>query len=442
MQDAAVAVVADLDRCVDAAGRDKSHDRAVGLAGDDLDGLLLFQVVVEGDFKFLGAVQAERLAAFAFAELQREHSHADQIRAVNSFERGGDDGSNAEQVRPLGRPVAGRAGAVFRSGENDQRCARSFVILRGFVNRGLLPGGVVGCDAAFRTGSQQVSQADVAERAASHHAVVAAAAAVAVEVGDRDAVFLKVGSGGGVRLDRSSRADVVRRGRVTDRDQTTCAFDRGNRRRFVWHVDEEGRLLHVGAGLVPFVDVAHAAGNRLPLGRTIGGLRVLLDELIRAHRIRDGRRDLFLARPDITQHDVVAVRVLSQRLGGEVDVCCPGEGIGHDERRACQVVRFDERIDTAFEVAVAREHGRDDQVARIDGFCHRDWQRSAVSDARRAAVPDCVKTKSFQVVGQSRLFQVLRDDSASRREAGFDPRLLLETFRDGVSSHQAGTDHD
>ena len=72
MQDAAVAVVLDFDRRIDSAGRDEVDHRAVSLAGDDFNRLLRLQVVGQSDLEFLGAVEVQRLTAFAFAELQRQ----------------------------------------------------------------------------------------------------------------------------------------------------------------------------------------------------------------------------------------------------------------------------------------------------------------------------------------------------------------------------------
>ena len=47
----------------------------------------------------------------------------------------------------------------------------------------------------------------------------------------------------------------------------------------------------------------------------------------------------------------------------EVDVHPPGECIGDDQRRRGEVVGPDLGVDAALEVAVAGEHGADDQVA-------------------------------------------------------------------------------
>ena len=56
-------------------------------------------------------------------------------------------------------------------------------------------------DAAFGAGGEFVAQADVGEGAADHDFVIAAARAVAVEVGGRDAVVGQVLAGGAVLLD-------------------------------------------------------------------------------------------------------------------------------------------------------------------------------------------------------------------------------------------------
>ncbi len=62
-----------------------------------------------------------------------------------------------------------------------------------------------------------------------------------------------------------------------------------------------------------------------------------------------------LRRPDVFEIDILAVSVLADGLGGEVDIDRAGEGIGHDQRGRGEVVGFHIGIDAAFEVAVARE---------------------------------------------------------------------------------------
>ena len=79
MEDAAVAVVLDLDGRVDAAGGDEVDDAAIGLFRGDFDGLAWFEIIVEGDLEGFGAVEFEDFARLPFTELQRQDAHADEV---------------------------------------------------------------------------------------------------------------------------------------------------------------------------------------------------------------------------------------------------------------------------------------------------------------------------------------------------------------------------
>ena len=54
----------------------------------------------------------------------------------------------------------------------------------------------------------------------------------------------------------------------------------------------------------------------------------------------------------------------ADRLAREVDIHAAGQRVGDDERRRREIVVARERIDAPLEVAVAREHARDEQLAR------------------------------------------------------------------------------
>ena len=97
----------------------------------------------------LVALEAERLPRRAFLEHQRQHAHADQIRAMDALEALRDHGADAEQTRALRRPVARGAGAVFLAGEHHERHLLLLVLHRGVVDRHLLAVGIVLGDAAF-----------------------------------------------------------------------------------------------------------------------------------------------------------------------------------------------------------------------------------------------------------------------------------------------------
>jgi hypothetical protein len=63
--------------------------------------------------KLQSPVEAQAVAVLPFLELQRQHAHADKVRAVNAFKAFDNDRLDAEQVGALRRPVARRSGAIF-----------------------------------------------------------------------------------------------------------------------------------------------------------------------------------------------------------------------------------------------------------------------------------------------------------------------------------------
>ncbi len=116
---------------------------------------------------------------------------------MDTLERLGDDGLDAEQVGALGSPVTRRAVAIFDTGEDHQRHAFGLVLHGRIVDRFLFLGRVVDGVATFLAvrAEHVVADADVGEGAAHHHFVVAATRAVLVEVGNADMVLKQVGAG-------------------------------------------------------------------------------------------------------------------------------------------------------------------------------------------------------------------------------------------------------
>ena len=97
------------------AGGVDAHDgvegglRAVGPLRLDRDGArggALVERRQARDGEGLGAVQAERLGALSGRELEGDHTHADEVGAVDALKGLGDDGLDTQQGRALGRPVA------------------------------------------------------------------------------------------------------------------------------------------------------------------------------------------------------------------------------------------------------------------------------------------------------------------------------------------------
>src|SRR5215211_3075773 len=137
LQDPAVTEVLALARRVEA---NTGAERAVVGPNGHLTRL---RVVDAFDREGLAPREAERLGALAFGELQREDPQHQQVRAVDPLVGLRDDGAHAEQVRPLGRPVARRARPVLLAGEDDQWHVLREVALRGVEDRRLLARGKV-----------------------------------------------------------------------------------------------------------------------------------------------------------------------------------------------------------------------------------------------------------------------------------------------------------
>src|SRR3546814_20828181 len=100
---------------------------------------LLQPVGDAGDIDDLPAGELERPAVHPTDELQREHPHTDEVRAVDAREALDDHGLYAEQTRALGCPVARRAGAVLFAAQDDQWYARGLIAPRRGGDRPLPP---------------------------------------------------------------------------------------------------------------------------------------------------------------------------------------------------------------------------------------------------------------------------------------------------------------
>src|SRR5436190_2247424 len=270
-QDAAVHVVVDFDRRVDA------HDDGdfVGRSGAAMNpqrGLLhrTQSAFDADDVERLRAVERQRLRARSFVELQRENAHADEVGAVNALEALGDDGADAEEARAFGGPIAGTAGAVFLSCDHDERRLRLHVTHRRVVDRHPFAGRIVHRHAAFDARHHQVLDAHVRERAAGHHLIVAAARAVAVEVFDRHAALDQVLAGRRRRLDRAGGADVIGRHRVAEDRQRTRVVKVGRAAGIHREVLKERRLLDVGRARVPLIEQSRRHRDLVPQRILVG----------------------------------------------------------------------------------------------------------------------------------------------------------------------------
>src|SRR5262249_34496932 len=145
--------------------------------------LMRLEVAMEAAQRhLLVALEPERLPSGPLLEYQWDHAHADQVGAMDAFERLRNHGAHAEQERALCRPVARGADAIFLAGEYDQRHVLTLVAHRRIVDRHALAGWIVDRVAAFDSGHHLVLEPDVGEGAAHHHLVIAAARAVLIEI--------------------------------------------------------------------------------------------------------------------------------------------------------------------------------------------------------------------------------------------------------------------
>src|SRR6185437_16790755 len=102
LQDSTIPVVRPLFGCVDArAGLERLHSATRRGRANGEGGMRPQRVVKAVDVIALESGEAERAARLAVHELQWQDAHADQVRAMDPFERFGDYGANAQQERSL-----------------------------------------------------------------------------------------------------------------------------------------------------------------------------------------------------------------------------------------------------------------------------------------------------------------------------------------------------
>ena len=207
------------------------------------------------------------------------------------------------------------------------------------------------------------------------------------------------------------------------------------------HAVEVRGLAHVGGLGVPREGVALRGGQRLPplvAGEDVG---VVVGEHVLADRPGDGLLDLGRRGPDVAQEHVVAVGVLPERVGLEVEVHRPGERVRDHQRRRGEVVHLHVRVDPALEVAVAGQHRDDREVVLLHRGRDLVDDRPGVADAGGAAVADQVVAELLQVRRQAGLVVVVGDHLAAGGERGLHPRLALQALLDRLLRQQPRPDH-
>ena len=134
----------------------------------------------------------------------------------------------------------------------------------------------------------------------------------------------------------------------------------------------------------------------------------------------------------------MTVKTGADGFGGEVHIDATGEGVGDDEGRGAQIIRLGLRMDAALEIAIAAQHGGDDEVAVLDRLFHARIQRTAVANAGGASVCNREESKLLEICVQSRLVHVGRDHPRTGGETAFDGGGNGETVFDGFFRQQPG----
>src|SRR5699024_3150856 len=152
--------------------------------------------------------------------------------------------------------------------------------------------------------------------------------------------------------------------------------------------------------------------------------------------------DLFGGWPDVLQEDIVAVLVLTQSLGLEVEVHGAGDCVSNNHDWRGQVVHLHVRGDAAFEVTVTRQNCGCSQVVLVDGIRDLIWEWAGVTDTGGATKAGEVEAHSLKVLPQVRATEVTVNDLRTRSTNGLNPWLGLKTKLSSLASNQTSTDHD
>ena len=206
----------------------------------------------------------------------------------------------------------------------SERHALGPVAHRGVVDELLLAVGQVDRVRALLALDEPVAQPDVAERAAHHHLVVAAAGAVRVELERRDAVLLEPLPGRRPRRDRAGRRDVVGRDRVAEDGEDARAVDVASTggASAVRPSKNGGLAMYVEAG-IPGVAVAGRDRQRPPAIVALEHDRVGPPEELGVDRVADDLPDLVGRGPDVGEEDGAAVGA-GARAARAAGRCRPG----------------------------------------------------------------------------------------------------------------------
>ncbi len=330
------------------------------------------------------SAQAERGRVLAGGELERQHAHSHQIRAMNPLERRREDRFDAQPRDSLRRPIARRAGAVLPTGDHDERHAGLAIFHRRVVHRHLFTADCRTLTALRRLRSlacgrrskvqsiapllaaqHQIFDANIRERAAHQDLVIAAPRAVLIKVLERDATRGKILTRRRIERDAARRRNMVCRHPIAKQSQDARPANLSQRLDPQFEIVEERRLADVRGRVRPSERLAAARWQCVPQRISIEDVRVASLE----HRRLDGCHrlcDFFSRGQHIAQVHRRACSTHAQRLGLQINRHGPSERVGDDQMGRGEKIRAHLRMDAPFEISIARDHGGRDQIVLAD----------------------------------------------------------------------------
>ena len=210
-------------------------------------------------------------------------------------------------------------------------------------------------DAALRAWYHQILDPHVCKRAAGHHPIVSAPAAITIKIFRLNSSGHQILTGRRSRLDGAGRRNMIGRYRVAENSQSARAEDILDLPHLHREILEKGRLVNVVALFVPLIDFAGARLDFVPLGILIGEIAIQAAENLRLERRLHRVAHFFQTRPEISQKSFLAVFIFPDRLVCKIDIHAPGQRERDDQRGGHEKVRFDVLMYTRFEISISRE---------------------------------------------------------------------------------------
>ena len=139
---------------------------------------------------------------------------------------------------------------------------------------------------------------------------------------------------------------------------------------------------------------------------------------------------------------MLVVLSFSDRLLAQINIDSSGQRKRHHQRRRHQIIRANFRIDSAFEVAIARKHRRHHQIFVFDRARYFGRQRPRIADASRAAITHEMKFQLLQIRQQTSRLQIVGHHFRSGRERSLHPGRDRQTFLDSFFCQQSRGDQN